>query len=236
MNHRFAAAGVAVLFALAACGGDDDAADVPAPSDTVETPTTEMTTETAGDEPVATIAPDLPEPFLGGVGPVAVVGASLPELPDGDDDPAVGMRAPILIGEDLDGAPIRVDASVDGPTWLVFLAHWCPHCNDEIPVINELRDSGAIPDGVNVVGVSTASSPDRPNWPPTDWLEEKDWTFTGVLDGVDTAAGSFIAAEAFGLTAFPFSVLIDGDGVVVQRWSGGREASELSTYLTNSLI
>ena len=31
---------------------------------------------------------------------------------------------------------------------VVFLAHWCPHCNAEIPVLNEWRDSGEIPDGL----------------------------------------------------------------------------------------
>ena len=49
---------------------------------------------------------------------------------------------------------------------VVLLAHWCPHCNAEIPVLNEWRDSGEIPDGLNIVGVSTGASADAPNFPP----------------------------------------------------------------------
>ncbi len=248
-SPRIIATVVVASLAVAACGGDDpeieavsattapSAATVPTDpagsDDTAES--TQTTIAGSGDEVDPTISPDLPEEFLDGVGPLAIVGDPLPALPEEADDPAVGMTAPVIVGENFAGERVRVDPAADGATWVVFLAHWCPHCNDEIPVINQLRDSGAIPDGIDVVAVSTAANPDRPNYPPGDWLDDKDWTFTAVADGIDTDEGSYIAATAFGVTGFPFSVLIDADGVVQARWSGERESAELVSLLTNNL-
>jgi hypothetical protein len=65
---------------------------------------------------------------------------------------------------------------------VVLLAHWCPHCNAEIPVLNEWRDSGEVPDGLNIVGVSTAVSADAPNYPPNEWLQEMDWRWPVLAD------------------------------------------------------
>lgn len=221
-SRRFVAIAIAGAMALTACGGDDDNGS--------------SGTTTASASPTGpTIAPDLPEEFLDGVGPVAVVGEPLPPFPREGDDPAVGMTAPVLVGETFDGELVRIDAAVDGPSWVVFLAHWCPHCNDEIPVINQLRDEGRIPDGVNVVGVSTAFNPGQPNWPPGEWLDELDWTFTAIRDGIDVERETYIAADAFGIGGFPFSMLVDGDGTVVERWSGGRPIDELESLVTINL-
>lgn len=234
--HRFVTA-LAVV-ALAACGGTDDAGDAPTASTSAPAASaapTAPTIDPAGDQAAPTIPEGVPPEFLPGIGPIAVLGEPLPELPQSGSDPAVGMAAPVLVGETFDGDPVRIDPAADGPTWIIFLAHWCPHCNDEIPVINELRDDGRIPEGLDVVGVSTAVSPDRPNWPPDEWLDQKDWTFTAVPDGVDIDEQVFVAATAYGVGGFPFSVLVDADGTIAARWSGSRDADELVSLLTTSL-
>ena len=244
-TRRLIALGLAGALALSACGDDDDsAAAVPPATTAADDSASDATADDSasaatGDASIAgpppTIDPELPDDFLDGAGPVAVVGDALPPYPEEGDDPAVGMTAPVLVGETMAGDPITIDASVDGPTWVVFLAHWCSHCNAEIPVINQLRDEGRIPDGINVVGISTAYNPGRPNWPPDEWLEEKDWTFPAVNDGIDTVAGVYIAANEFGIGGFPFSMLVDGDGVITARWAGGRTADELESLLTTNL-
>lgn len=248
IHRRVLAVILTGTLALAACGGDDDADTAPTtttvPDDLSDESGGESSdeqgpssTDVPSDDPVPTIAPDLPDEFLEGAGPVAIVGDSLPEFPrdPGEVDEAVGETAPVLIGETLDGESIRIDAAVDGPTWLVFVAHWCPHCNEEIPVINELRDEGRIPDEVNVVAISTAYNPGRPNWPPDEWLDEMDWTYPAVNDGIDTDQEIYIAATAFGLGGFPFSILIDEDGVVDTRWSGTHDPDEMVAQL-NDLV
>ena len=248
-HRRLAAIGLSTALALTACGSEADtaatdmAATDMAATDTAATGTGSTSSETAvttadpgsSDAVVPTIDPEVPEQYLPGIGPVAVIGESLPALPDSGDDPAVGMRAPLLVAENFDGVSMSVNPAADGPTWLIFLAHWCPHCNDEIPVINTLRDEGRIPDGVDVVAVSTAVSPDRPNFPPGQWLEDRDWSYPAIADGIDTGRETFIAADAYGVSGFPFSVLVDGDGTVVKRWSGERDPDDIVAMLTNDL-
>ena len=243
------------LIALAGCGGDDDDA-TPAATEPLPTAATTTAIDIAppdatgapepatapatnvGDGPNATVSPDLPEAFEGEVGPVEVQGTSLAEFEPGGDiesDPARGMTAPIVIGEDFDGNAVRIDAAADGPTLAVFLAHWCPHCNNELPRVNQLRDEGALPADLNVVGVSTAISPDRSNWPPSQWFQDMDWTYPVIADGVDMQRRTFVAADAFGLTAFPYMVLIGSDGTVLARWSGEHDPDELLELIEDNL-
>jgi cytochrome c biogenesis protein CcmG, thiol:disulfide interchange protein DsbE len=244
-------AGVMLVLALAGCGDDDDAAPATtagapvatSPStnpESVSTGAPGATTSPStggGEGPNATVSPDLPEAFVGEVGPVEVEGASLPELGDNDteSDPARGMAAPVVIGQDFDGNTVRIDAAADGPTLAVFLAHWCPHCNREVPRINELRDEGAFPPGLNVIGVSTGIGPDRPNWPPSQWFEDMDWTYPVIADGVDMQRKTFIAADAYGLDRFPLMVLIGDDGKVLARWVGEHEPEELIRLIEENL-
>ena len=247
-----AAATLVLVLALAGCGGDDDDAtsatttsppSATSPSATegsAEAPGTtvsETTPAEPGGGPNATVSPDLPDVYEGEVGPVEVQGASLPELPDssGDNDPAKGLAAPVVIGEDFDGNTVRIDAANDGVTLAVFLAHWCPHCNREVPRINELRDAGAFPEDLNIIGVSTGISPDRPNWPPSEWFEDMDWTYPVIADGVDMERQTFIAADAFGLDAFPFLTLIDSNGKVLARTSGEMEKEDLLQKIEDNL-
>jgi len=240
---------------LAACGGGDEpvAATEPetaAPATTSDTETTSGTetasapgTEGTSDEasdvvdgPKSTLSPEIPPAFSEGVSPVDVVGDPLPTFPDGGDDPAIGMAAPTLVGYDLDGEPIRIDPSADGPMMLVFLAHWCSHCNAEVPRLNELRDAGRFPDDLGIVAIATGSRPDAPNWPPTSWLEDTmDWTYPALLDGFDMDLQTYIAFNAYGVVGFPTIVLIDGDGNVAYRWSGERDPDEVMSLIDEHL-
>ncbi|MEO6570828.1 MAG: TlpA disulfide reductase family protein [Ilumatobacteraceae bacterium] len=139
------------------------------------------------------------------------------------------------VGAAFDGTPIRVDPAVNGPTMLVFLAHWCPHCNDEMPRLNDLRDAGRFPVDLNIVAVSTAVDPSRPNFPPSQWVVDKDWTYPTIADGIDVQREELIAATAYGLSGFPFVTLIDGQGVVRARWSGEREEDQVIALITANL-
>jgi thiol-disulfide isomerase/thioredoxin len=165
------------------------------------------------------------------LGEVEVAGAVLPQYVDNEPDAAVGIAAPVVSGADYDGAPVRIDAATDGPTMVIVLAHWCPYCNDEIPKLNQLRDEGRVPEGVNIVAVSSAVNPEAPNYPPDTWIDDVDWTFPVLADGVDSDAGVFIGSNAYGVAGVPFVTLIDSNGDVLARWSGGRDIETLATAL-----
>lgn len=164
------------------------------------------------DEPVPVASTAVTE-----FGVVQVSGAALPPLPDGGADPAVGAVAPTMRSERPNGA-ITVEPGEDGePTMLVFLAHWCPHCQRELPRIVELADDGAL-DGIRTVAVLIATDESRPNFPPSAWLDRERWTGEEFYDDADG-----LAASAYGVSSFPFLVFLDADGKVVQRMSGEQE-------------
>src|SRR5690606_35798431 len=63
---------------------------------------------------------------------VEVSGNPLPELSGQAPDPAVGMTMPTLRGASQDGEAMTIGP--DGPAKIiVYLAHWCPHCQAEVP-------------------------------------------------------------------------------------------------------
>ena len=147
---------------------------------------------------------------------VKVAGDKLAPMPESGDDPAVGKAAPTLTGYDLAGRPVTIDPGSDGKaTMVVFLAHWCPHCNYEIPVLNEWKEKGLMPPNLRVVGVTTGSRQDQANWPPSKWLVAKKWTFDQFADSEKQDASA-----AYGVGGYPFLVFIDAAGNVTSRTSG----------------
>jgi thiol-disulfide isomerase/thioredoxin len=192
---------------------------------------------TGGDDDVTTAAPDTVPPATveGGVipaetQPVEVDGEPLPPLPEpGADDAALGLDAPRLSGYSFDGSPLEVGTG-GGSTLVVFLAHWCPHCNAEIPRLIEWQESGQVPDDLEIVGVATGSRADAPNYPPSEWLDGKGWPWPALAD---SEAGD--AAAAYGLTGFPYFVLVGDDGTVLVRFSGEIEVDQLDGLVRAAL-
>ena len=162
--------------------------------------------------------------------PVTAVGTALPPLeesvPAPGSDPAEGVAAPVLNGFDFAGAPVAVAPS-GKPTLLVFLAHWCPHCNAEIPRLIEWKESGQMPDSLEVVGITTGSRDDQANWPPSQWLVDMEWPWTVMADSEKQDA-----AYAMGVSGYPGLVLLDGDGAVLARRSGEASVSELNDWVS----
>lgn len=142
-----------------------------------------------------------------------VTGSPLVELPDDRADPAVGQLAPVLRGDDPSGEAVRAPTS-GKPTVVLFVAHWCPHCRAEVPVVQRWVEDGRRPEGVDLVSVATAMDPSRPNYPTSEWLDDEGWTSPVLADGDNQAAA------AYGLSAFPFWAAVDGDGRIVERRTG----------------
>jgi cytochrome c biogenesis protein CcmG/thiol:disulfide interchange protein DsbE len=202
-------AGIAVLLS----GGDDsNESSVPAPVST-----------DADGEPVA--AADIED-----TRPVEVTGDPLPPYDQAVADTAIGTAAPVISGQSFDGSPVTIGGATGRPTMLVFLAHWCPHCNAEIPELIELDSAGAIPDGVDVIGISTGVQSDQANYPPSEWIAATGWPWPVLADDANSTA--FLSDGGSG---FPYTVLLDADGNVLSRVSGSRAASDISVWLTETL-
>ena len=146
-------------------------------------------------------------------GDVAIEGAPLPRLEDPSIDGSVGTPAPVVTGVDLDGNDMTIGV-VDTPTIMVFLAHWCSHCQAEVSRLSPWLAENEL-DGVDLVAIATSSSAEAPNFPPKAWLERDGWEVPTLLDDEDASAGA-----AYGLTFFPFWVVLDDDGTVAGRFTG----------------
>lgn len=142
-----------------------------------------------------------------------ISGDTLPDL-DPADDAAVGMTIPQVEGTDFDGTPVAI-ADDGRPKLILFLAHWCPHCQAEVPVIQTWLDANGFPEGVDLYSVSTSVDETQPNFPASDWLESEGWSVPVLRDD----AASSVAA-AFGVNGFPFFAFVDANGEVVERTSG----------------
>jgi cytochrome c biogenesis protein CcmG/thiol:disulfide interchange protein DsbE len=162
--------------------------------------------------------------------PVVVDGMALEPLIDETADPAVGLTPPTLSGASFDGSELSITPGQGGDVLLVFLAHWCPHCNAEIPVILDWQANGMIPEGLSIVGISTAVSADRPNFPPSDWIASKGWSWPVMADSVDQAA-----AAAYGVSGYPFMVIVGADGTVKGRTSGEKGLEFLDAWVRSTL-
>ena len=164
---------------------------------------------------------------------VVVTGDALDPLPESArtpaDDPEVGAKAPALEGKDFAGKAVSIKPGDGTVHVLVFAAHWCPHCNNEMPILKDWVASADFPKGAVVTIVSTGVRPGEAHFPPGSWLlHEVGWTGQILVDNADNAAG-----QAYGLRSFPYTVIIGGDGTVKARVAGEVSAEKL-TALVNA--
>lgn len=156
---------------------------------------------------------------------VSVVGNALPSLEDPASDAAIGEQAPVLSGETFAGDSVTV-GKPGTPQLIVFLAHWCPHCQREVPVLVGWLEENGVPEGVDLYAVATSIDAAKPNYPPSKWLEREGWTITTLVDAKESTASA-----AYGLSGFPFFVALHADGTVAARASGELDASQLESLL-----
>jgi cytochrome c biogenesis protein CcmG, thiol:disulfide interchange protein DsbE len=143
-----------------------------------------------------------------------IEGEAMPPAGDPAQDPMLGEPAPVVRGEGFDGSAITV-GEPGQPELLVFMASWCPHCQEELPDLVELMEQDRVPDEVRLTTVVTGLDENRDNWPPDAWLEEEGWSGPVLVDDVDASV-----AEVFGQPGTPYFVAIDGEGQIAARVSG----------------
>ena len=171
---------------------------------------------------LASIQPTLAEPAET---PVVVTGMPLPEYPASGTDPAVGMQLPDLEGTSLDGSPMTIRADGRAKA-IIILAHWCPHCQAEVPRLVAWLANNPPPDGVDVIGLSTGINETRPNYPPSAWLEREGWELPTLNDD----AGS-TAYLALGGMSTPGWVFVSADGAVQLRTIGELDPADFGAIL-----
>jgi len=156
---------------------------------------------------------------------LVITGAALPAMPQGGTDPAMGRLVPSISGTGLAGEAVKIGPGA-GAQAVVVLAHWCAHCQAEVPMLTGWLASHQPPAGVRIVALSTAIDDARPNYPPSAWLRREGWTVPTLIDD----AGS-TGLAALGVTTFPAFVFVRPDGTVASRTSGEISADQFAIAL-----
>jgi len=129
-------------------------------------------------------------------------------------DPAVGLAAPLIKGVDMAGNPIVLQEDAE-TTIVIVLAHWCPHCRNEVRELASYFLDNPLPEGIRVVTIATSINPTRANYPPHKWFENEQWNIPVIVDNSDSDI-----ARAMGVSSFPFFIVIDSNGDVSLRVAG----------------
>jgi len=139
--------------------------------------------------------------------------------------PLVGSAAPAITGSSvLDGEVASLDAARDGRRWVLlnFFASWCVPCAKEHPQLVDFAEAHRADDDVALLAVVFQDQADDVR----DFFRARggDWP---VID-------SDRAAVDYGVTGVPESFLIDPDGVVVAKLTGGVQRASLERLLTDA--
>ena len=156
---------------------------------------------------------------------IRVIGDPLAPF-SGGQDPSLGAAVPGLLGSTFSGN--RLEVTPDGrPRVYGFFAHWCPHCQQELPRVSTWLNNNEMPGDVEVVAVVTSTEVTADNYPPSAWFDAVAWPARVI---VDDASGS--AATAFGLSGFPYWVVTNSEGAVVARLSGELTETQFEALIT----
>lgn len=158
-------------------------------------------------------------------GEVVILGDPIPV------DPEIGYLAPAFKAQLNDGTELVTVDPADGTVRLIgFFAHWCPHCQREVPRVSKWLEENTIPTEIEIMAVSTAVREGTPNYPPSEWFTKERWPTDIFVDNQDNDL-----AAAYGLAGFPYWVLVDATGTVVHR-SSGELTEEQFGYLVELAI
>ena len=149
----------------------------------------------------------------------------LPRFDSSSQDHAVGMTLGTIEGVDGYTATAASFDPADGTKriWMVW-AHWCPFCQQELPLLSDWYPTVADSYETKLVTVSTNIDGSRGN-PLEAYLAESQFAFPVVVDPNSDAA------IKMGVSAFPFWIVTDGDGEVLLRTTGLLEIAQVQSLL-----
>lgn len=186
-------------------------------------------TQRTSHQAPASPPPNVPQPPTGQPGqpglPGGSVGASnpnrggqLPSPPGGGSwvpgqEPVVGMVAPEIDGEDLDGACFRLSDYRGSVVLLDFWGFWCPHCRGMIPhermLVERMRGRPFALLGVN-------SDRDASKLQSDLVTHQVNWRSFKNTRG----DGSESISKIWGIRGWPTLILIDHNGIIKEKWVG----------------
>jgi peroxiredoxin len=146
---------------------------------------------------------------------LVVAGAALFALLSSEGDQAVGRGTPappFALSRLSDGSQVRL-ADLEGRVVLInFWATWCKPCEEEMPAMERLYRA-LRGEGFELLAVSVDEGRDE----VASFRRRLGLTFPILLDPEQRVS------RAYQTFRFPESLLVGPDGVVVERYVGGKE-------------
>ena len=212
---------VAASAVVIARTGDDDATGAASATSDTSATTTTVAPFIDNNGSTATVPANVQENR-----DVQVTGDPLAELQhNGSLDPAIGHPMPQIDGSSFDGTPVSLKKG--RATLIMVLAHWSTPSVASLGPLSQWWE-GQHPD-VDVVIVSTLVKSDKPNYPPSK-LFPSTFPFPVLADSDDNAA-----ATALGFNGVPFTLIVDADGIVRDRFNEPVDLGVLYVELPNAL-
>lgn len=133
---------------------------------------------------------------------------------------SVSAQLPAVQLKDLSGKPVNTaELSNDGKPYVIsFWATWCKPCRRELKAIHEVYPDWQEETGMKLIAVSVDKAQDVTKVKPV--VDASGWEYEVLLD----PNGEF--QRAMGVQNVPHTIVVDGDGKIVESHSGYTEGSE----------
>src|SRR5262249_22576843 len=146
--------------------------------------------------------------FAGLVVALACIPGCDPPPPEGKE---VGNLAPEVVGEDLNGNPVRLSDYRGKVVLLDFWGTWCAPCRAIIPHEREMVERRYKDRPFVILGVANDSAETL-----KEFLKTNPMPWPNIVDA------NRIVEKEWGVHHLPTLVLIDHRGVIRQRWEGAQ--------------
>jgi peroxiredoxin len=180
--------------------------------------------------PTKTPNPETPVPQPTKAGTPTPVSASpqdspVADLPTGTQP---GQLSPDFTLKNEAGQPLSLSSLRGQPVVVAFWASWCPHCQEEMPLLQEMHEQYA-GQGLQVVGISVPGLSGETQEKAVAWVKANDITFPIVFD---EDGRTYTEYQVQGV---PNLFFIDRDGVVVANYPGAMAADRLENQIKQLL-
>ena len=134
-----------------------------------------------------------------------------------------GMTAPVITVKDLTGKDVMLNAAKEKKVLVLnFWATWCPPCQEEMPELEQFYKKYG--NKVQFVAIDVQESPETIN----QFFKDNGYTYPAYTD----LSGNI--SQIFNITGIPTTIVIDTEGTIIERITGGTSFSELESIINKA--